>query len=98
VNTELGDASGRVGEIPFVNALDLGAKYTYAPWGLTATLNVKNVIGDVHIETRRPDGIHTGGFRQIIGGLRWQLPERETAPAAPELATGNRQQATGNGQ
>ncbi|MBL8739599.1 MAG: TonB-dependent receptor [Myxococcales bacterium] len=76
VNTEVGDASGRVGEIPFVSALDLGAKYTYAPWGLTATLNVKNAIGDVHIETRRPDGIHTGGFRQIIGGLRWQLPER----------------------
>ncbi len=101
VNTELGDASGRVGEIPLVNALDLGAKYTYAPWGLTATLNVKNVIGDVHIETRRPDGIHTGGFRQIIGGLRWQLPEqlsRETAPAAPKQATGDRQQATGDGK
>jgi len=86
VNTELSDASGRVGEIPFVSALDLGAHYTYAPWGLTASLNVKNVIGDVHIETRRPDGIHTGGFRQIIGGLKWVLPESLSKPAEPAPA------------
>ena len=37
-----------------MNALDLGAKYTYAPWGLTGTFNVKKVIGDVHIETAAP--------------------------------------------
>ena len=90
MNNELGDVSGRVGEIPFVNALDLGAKYTYAPWGLTATLNVKNVIDDVYIETRRPDGIHTGGFRQIIGGLRWQLPEHLARSAEERTAEAQR--------
>jgi Fe(3+) dicitrate transport protein len=74
VNSVLADASGRVGEIPLIGTLDLVGRYTYAPWGLTAGVSVKNVVGNVFIETRRPDGIHTGGFRQIIGSLQFELP------------------------
>lgn len=74
INSDLADASGRVGSIPFIGTLDLVGRYTYAPWGLTAGVSVKNVVGSGFIETRRPDGIHTGGFRQIIGSLEFELP------------------------
>lgn len=68
------DATGRVGLIPAYSTLDLGLRYTHAKTGLTASLTVKNLLDQAVIVSRRPDGIFTGGFRQIIGGIRWQYP------------------------
>lgn len=71
-NNELADATGRVGEIPIQNVLDASVRWTIPRTGLTPTLSMKNAINDVYIATRRPDGIHQAGFRQIIAGLRWE--------------------------
>jgi Fe(3+) dicitrate transport protein len=75
LNTELEDTSGRVGEIPYTGALDLGVRYKLPVVDITLSVNMKNAIGDVHVATRRPDGIHAGGFRQIYAGLRYDYVE-----------------------
>ncbi len=68
------DVTGRTGLIPAYSALDLGLRYTHRKTGLTATLSVKNLLDQVVVVSRRPDGIFTGGFRQITGGIRWEYP------------------------
>jgi Fe(3+) dicitrate transport protein len=73
-NTEEPDASGRVGRIPAYDVVDLGLRYRYRPAGLTASLLVKNALDSVYIASRRPDGIFTAGFRQVMGGLRIDGP------------------------
>ncbi|NUP11977.1 MAG: TonB-dependent receptor [Polyangiaceae bacterium] len=73
-NSELADATGRTGEIDIQNVLDASIRWTIAQVGLTPYLSMKNMLNDVYISSRRPDGIHTAGFRQIIGGLRWEGP------------------------
>lgn len=73
-NNELADATGRVGEIGAQNILDANARWTFKDTGLTVSLAMKNIIGDIYVGTRRPDGIHAAGFRQVIGGLRWEGP------------------------
>jgi hypothetical protein len=32
---------------------------------------VKNALDQLYIASRRPEGIFTGGFREIMLGLRW---------------------------
>lgn len=72
-NTINEDITGRVGEIPGYVLLDAGAKYRHDASGLTASVTVKNLADDVHVEARRPEGIQVGGFRQVNFGLRWDL-------------------------
>lgn len=73
-NNVLVDASGRVGEIPTYNVLDATVRWTISQIGLTPYLTMKNALNDVYVATRRPDGIHAAGFRQILGGMRWEGP------------------------
>lgn len=80
------DVTGRVGLIPAYHALDVNLRYRHARSGLSAGLSIKNLLDDVVIVSRRPDGIFTGGFRQITGSLRWELPvskPREVEAASP---------------
>jgi hypothetical protein len=70
------DPTGRKGLIPGYHALDLNLRYSHARSGLTASLIIKNLLDDVVIVSRLPDGIFTGGYRQIMGSLRWETPSR----------------------
>lgn len=70
-NTVAVDTTGRVGLIPAYNMLDFNLRYRHAKTGLGALLTVKNALDQVFVATRLPDGIHTGGFRQVNFGLRW---------------------------
>jgi Fe(3+) dicitrate transport protein len=73
-NTTKADPTGLVGEIKPYNVLDLGLRYRHAPTGIGARLVVKNVLDDVYLGSRLPNGIFTSGFRQIIAGLSWSGP------------------------
>lgn len=70
-NTVPVDITGRVGLIPAYNVLDFNVRYRHAKTGLGALVTVKNALDQVFVATRLPDGIHTGGFRQVNIGLRW---------------------------
>ncbi|HEY8088762.1 MAG TPA: TonB-dependent receptor, partial [Polyangiaceae bacterium] len=70
-NTQSLDATGRVGKLPSYQALDLAVRYALAGTGLTFKLAVKDAMNQTFIYALRPDGIHVGGFRQILLGVRW---------------------------
>lgn len=70
-NTVTVDPTGRIGLVPAYNVLDCNLRYRHAKTGLGAVLTVKNALDRVFVATRLPDGIHTGGFRQVNFGLRW---------------------------
>ena len=70
-NTVTADPTGRIGLIPAYDVVDVNVRYRHAKTGLGAMLTVKNALDQVFIATRLPDGIHTGGFRQVNIGLRW---------------------------
>ncbi|WP_394848092.1 TonB-dependent receptor [Pendulispora brunnea] len=73
-NTVEAEISGRAGEIPSYRTLDLGARYRHAPTGLSALLTIKNVLDDVYLSGRLPNGIFTNGFRQVFVTLKWSGP------------------------
>ncbi|WP_394826756.1 TonB-dependent receptor family protein [Pendulispora albinea] len=73
-NTVEADISGRAGEIPSYNVVDLGARYRHAKTGLSAILTVKNAFDDVYLSGRLPNGIFTSGFRQVFVTLKWSGP------------------------
>lgn len=76
-NTRSDDGTGRVGRIdPFVN-LDVGARYKHAASGITVRLTVKNLLDDVYVQSRRPEGIFTAGYRQIMIGVRYDYAAKE---------------------
>lgn len=70
-NTVPVDITGRIGLVPAYSVLDFNLRYRHAKTGLGALLTVKNALDQVFVATRLPDGIHTGGFRQVNFGLRW---------------------------
>ncbi len=72
-NTLAVDASGRVGEIPGYTLLDLAVRYRDAPTGIGVSVQGKNVLDDVFVIARRPEGIHTSGYRQIVGSVFWDI-------------------------
>jgi len=72
-NTLLPDASGRVGEIPGYALLDVGIRYKNDATGLGTSLQAKNVLDDIVVIARRPEGIHTTGFRQVVASLWWDI-------------------------
>ncbi len=65
------DATGRVGRLPPYSIVDLGARYREPRTRLTLHLSVKNLLNDIHVVSRRPDGIFIGPPRQIFAGLSW---------------------------
>lgn len=70
-NTVAVDPTGRLGLLPAYNVVDVNLRYRHAKTGLGALVTVKNALDQIFVATRLPDGIHTGGFRQINLGLRW---------------------------
>src|SRR5262249_4471149 len=65
------DATGRVGRLAPYNVVDLGARYREPRTHLTVHLAAKNLLNDIHIQSRRPDGIFIGAPRQVFAGLSW---------------------------
>jgi len=51
--------------------LDVGARYRYAPSGVSFGLSVKSLLDKVYISDRLPNGIFTAGFRQIFATFAW---------------------------
>jgi Fe(3+) dicitrate transport protein len=73
-NTIEGGPTGLDGRIDPYTVLDVGARYRHAPTGLGLSLAAKNVMDKVYISDRLPNGIFTGGFRQIFLTLSWSSP------------------------
>jgi len=74
-NTVPVDPTGRTGELPAHQVLDLSLRYTHKLTGLGARIAVKNALDEIYVASRRPDGIFPAGFRQIIGSVRWTYDE-----------------------
>jgi Fe(3+) dicitrate transport protein len=65
------DASGREGLIEGYGTFDAVLHYRHQRSGLSANIALKNILGDVHIASRRPDGIFPTRMRQVLFGARW---------------------------
>ncbi len=70
-DTRAEDVTGRTGVIGARHVFDLSARYKHTRSGLTLKLSAKSFTNDIYVAERMPEGIHAGGFRQIILGLRW---------------------------
>ncbi|MBL8741034.1 MAG: TonB-dependent receptor, partial [Myxococcales bacterium] len=75
-NTIEPDATGRVGWVDGYVQLDASARYREKATGLGATVTLKNLLDQPFVIARRPEGIWTSGFRQIILGLSWNVPTK----------------------
>jgi Fe(3+) dicitrate transport protein len=82
-NTRIEDSTGRYGLIPAYDILDLGARYKHKKSGITLKLVVKNALDNVYVSARRPEGIQTAGFRQVMLGLRWDWEKAAEPPPTP---------------
>lgn len=71
LNTVPVDVTGRIGEIKAHHLLDATARYRHARTGLTGFLSAKNLLNQIYVGSRRPDGIFPAGSRQVNVGLRW---------------------------
>ncbi len=67
IDPSLDGTSGVIGPRAIVNAR-LG--YTYAPWGATLFVDLRNALDTRYIASRAPAGIQPGMTRQIFVGLR----------------------------
>lgn len=65
---------GRSGLIPAYTNLDVTARYRHARTGLGVAVSARNLLGDVYVASRLPDGIFPGGFRTLLVSLRWDTP------------------------
>ncbi len=70
-NTVIPDVEGLEGVIDAYTTLDVGARYRYAPSGVSFGLSVKSLLDKVYISDRLPNGIFTAGFRQIFATFAW---------------------------
>ena len=75
-NTRQPDATGRVGYVDAYVELDASARYREQTTGLGASVTLKNLLDQPFVIARRPEGIWTNGFRQIILGLSWNVPSK----------------------
>jgi Fe(3+) dicitrate transport protein len=73
-NTTPESVDGLVGVIPARDVVDVGLRYTEPRSHLSFSLTGKNLFDAIYIQSRRPDGIFPGGFRQLIAGARWDFP------------------------
>ncbi len=69
--TVMPDVTGRVGSLAPYSIVDLGARYREPRTHLTFRLSAKNLLNDIYVESRRPDGIFIGAPRRIFAGLSW---------------------------
>jgi Fe(3+) dicitrate transport protein len=79
-NTLAEDSTGRVGVIPAVDLINATAHYRHKESGITVRLTIKNALDATYIAARRPEGIFTGGYRQVLLGVRWDWERRAEAP------------------
>jgi Fe(3+) dicitrate transport protein len=70
-NTVQPGPTGLDGVIDAYTTLDVGARYRYAPSGVSFGLSVKSLLDRVYISDRLPNGIFTAGFRQIFATFAW---------------------------
>ncbi|MEI9939822.1 MAG: TonB-dependent receptor [Pseudomonadota bacterium] len=70
-NTVEPGVAGLDGVIDAYTTLDVGARYRYAPSGVSFGLSVKSLLDKVYISDRLPNGIFTAGFRQIFATFAW---------------------------
>lgn len=73
-NTIQPGPTGLDGKINPYTTLDVGARYKHRPTGLALAATVKNVLDQVYISDRLPNGIFTSGFRQVYVTLSWSPP------------------------
>ena len=62
---------GLDGAIDPYTTLDVGARYRYAPSGMSIGLSVKSLLDRVYVSDRLPNGIFTAGFREIFATFAW---------------------------
>ena len=70
-NSIQGGPTGLDGQLPAYTVVDAGARYRYAPSGVSFGLSVKSLLDRVYISDRLPNGIFTAGFRQIFATFAW---------------------------
>jgi Fe(3+) dicitrate transport protein len=75
------DVTGRIGRIDGYSVVDATVHYHHRSSGLTFRITGKNLLDSDFIVARRPEGIFTGGYQQILFGVRWQYGGTP-APAA----------------
>ncbi len=73
-NSRAEDVTGRVGELESRHLVDAMLRYRLKGTGLTFRLSAKNLLDTTYVIARRPEGIFTGAYRQILLGLRWEWP------------------------
>jgi Fe(3+) dicitrate transport protein len=71
-NTFAEDATGRVGALEPRHIVDATVHYRHRASGITLRLTGKNVFDATYVIARRPEGIFTGNYRQVLLGLRWE--------------------------
>jgi len=82
-NTREEDVTGRIGALEPRHILDATVHYRHAPSGITLRLTAKNATDSTYVIARRPEGIFTGPYRQILLGLRWEWEAGARAGRAP---------------
>jgi Fe(3+) dicitrate transport protein len=75
-NTIAEDVTGRIGRIDGAHVVDATLHFHHRPSGLTFRLTGKNLLDSDYVVARRPEGIFTGGYQQLLFGVRWQVPDR----------------------
>src|SRR6478735_7067013 len=70
-NTVEPGVAGLDGVIDAYTTLDVGARYRYAPSGVSFGVTAKSLLDRVYISDRLPNGIFTAGFRQIFATFAW---------------------------
>lgn len=83
INTVSPDVTGRVGELDARHLVDATIHYRHKASGISLRLTGKNLLDQTYVIARRPEGIFTGPYRQILVGLRW---EYEAKPDSGNLA------------
>jgi Fe(3+) dicitrate transport protein len=73
LNTIAEDVTGRVGEIEAYTLLDVSARYEEPRSKLGVFAVAKSVLDQPFIISRRPEGIHVSGFRQVTAGLTYRV-------------------------
>jgi Fe(3+) dicitrate transport protein len=71
-NTVAEDVTGRIGRIDSYQVMDATVHYHHRPTGLTFRFTGKNLFDSDFVVARRPEGIFTGGYQQLLFGVRWQ--------------------------
>ena len=72
LNSKTEDVTGSVGPLDPWHVVDANVHYKHKPTNLTFRLVAKNLLDTTYIQARRPNGIFTGAYRQILLGVRWE--------------------------